>query len=78
MYKDKFNIVFPIIVAALVDKIAVENNISEDKSIESLYTSQLYSALEDEETKVWQYSTEKLYDLYKEEKETGQLDLPKY
>lgn len=78
MDKAKFDAVFPIIAAALADKIAIEGNIPEDKAIEALYTSQLYSALEDEETKVWQYSTEKLYDLYKKEKETGSLELPEY
>jgi len=43
-----------------------------------LYRSGLYAALEKEETKVWQYSTEKLYDLYLEEKQTGKLELPEY
>jgi hypothetical protein len=78
MDKAKFDAVFPVIASALADKIAKESNIPEDKAIEELYASQLYSALENEETKVWQYSTEKLYDLYKIEKETGRLELPEY
>ena len=78
MDKAKYDAVFPIIVAALTDKIASENQISDEKAIAEFYTSQLYSALENEQTKVWQYSTEKLYDLYREEKGTGSLELPEY
>lgn len=78
MDKAKFDAIFPIIVAALVDRIASENEISDEKAIEEFYTSQLYFVLENEQTKVWQYSTEKLYDLYMKEKENGRLELPNY
>lgn len=78
MEKAKFDAIFPIITAALVNKIAVENSLSEDEAIESLYESELYAELENEKTKVWQYSTEMLFELYRREKETGRLDLPEY
>ncbi|WP_444643228.1 hypothetical protein ACRQU7_01600 [Caproiciproducens sp. R1] len=78
MDKEKFDAVFPIIVAALTNRIAAENRISDEKAIAEFYTSQLYSVLENEQTKVWQYSTEKLYDLYRKEKENGSLELPEY
>jgi hypothetical protein len=76
--KAKFDAIFPVITAALVDKIAGELNISDEQAIEKLYTTSLYSALEREETKVWQYSTEKLYELYLNEKHSGKLVLPEY
>lgn len=78
MDKAKFNAVFPIIIASLADEIMDKSNMPENKAIEELYTSQLYSALENEETKAWQYSTEKLYDLYRMEKENGRMELPEY
>jgi len=34
--------------------------------------------MEKEETKVWQYSTEKLYNIFLNEKMTGKLELPEY
>jgi len=78
MDKDKFEAILPIITAHLADRISASEHISENEAIESLYTSQLYSFLEKEETKVWQYSTEKLYDLYISEKTSGKLELPEY
>ena len=78
MERAKFDAIFPIITSALINKIAVENVLSEDEAIESLYESKLYAELENEKTKIWQYSTEMLYELYRREKETGRLDLPEY
>ena len=78
MDKRKFDAIFPIITAHFVDRILTENNLTEDEAIAQLYSSQLYSELENEETKLWQYSIEKLYDLYKNEKITEKLELPEY
>ena len=74
----KFEAILPIIIAALVDMIKSKEKTTDEKAIDSLYQSELYTALENEETKVWQYSTEKLYDLYFQEKSAGKLDLPEY
>lgn|GEM_PF-198002 len=78
MDKNKFDTIIPVITAHLVDRISATENILEDEAIEKLYASQLYAFLEDEKTKVWQYSTDKLYDLYKSEKTDGKLELPEY
>jgi hypothetical protein len=43
-----------------------------------LYDSKLYALLEQEDTKLWHYSVEKLFDLYQSEVEHGKLDLPEY
>ncbi len=78
MDKDKFDAILPIISAHLIDKIMEWFNLTEDEAVSELYNSQLYDELEKEETKVWQYSNEKLYDLYKNEKANGKLELPEY
>ncbi|MDR0307020.1 MAG: hypothetical protein LBI42_09325 [Chitinispirillales bacterium] len=78
MDKEKFNTILPVITAHLVDKISTSENMPEDEAIENLYASELYVFLENERTKVWQYSTQKLYDLYKCEKSNGKLELPEY
>jgi hypothetical protein len=41
-----------------------------------LYSSEVYKLLEDEKTKVWQYSTPLLYSLLKSEKKQGVFSLP--
>lgn len=75
---ERFAAILPIIVAAVTDKIATEYQLSENTAIEKLYSTQLYSYLEDEKTKVWHYSADKIFDLYKKEVETGKLEFPEY
>lgn len=78
MDKNKFLAILPIITTALADRIAKTYNLDENIAIEKLYATTLYSYLENEETKVWQYSVEKIFDLYRQEVETGSLELPEY
>jgi hypothetical protein len=76
MDKSKFDAVFPIICSALAEKIAAELNLSDKDSVTELYSSHLYEMLEQEETKLWQYSTEKLFDLFGEERNSGKITFP--
>lgn len=63
------------ITANVVAKIMELNGWSEDIAIERFTQSKLYSYLEREETKVWQYSSLMLAQLFNEER-TGNLSLP--
>ncbi len=76
MDKKKFESIFPIICSALAEMIADEEGLTEEESINKLYTSQLYEKLENEKTKVWHYSSKKLFDLFKEEIKTGKSIFP--
>jgi hypothetical protein len=76
MDKSKFDAVFPIICYALVEKIVDELNLSDKDGVTNLYSSHLYEMLEQEETKVWQYSTEKLFELFLEERNSGKITFP--
>ena len=78
MDNKQFESVIPMIVASLVDMIATKNGLTEDATVKNLYSSSLYAALENEETKVWYYSVAKLYELYQTEMKTGKLELPEY
>ena len=78
MDKAKFEALLPLIVTSLMQKIVDRNKISEDEAFSQLYGSQLYNALDDEETKVWHYSADKLFLLFNEEMTTGILELPEY
>ena len=66
----------PYISTDLVSLIAEKQRISEKEAIKKLYSSKLYSALEDEQTKVWQYSTQMLYNLFEQEENTGNIQFP--
>jgi len=76
MDKAKFMALLPFIVTALIQKIIERKNMTQDEAFTALYGSGLYLVLDDEETKVWHYSVEKLYQLFDEEMVTGNLELP--
>jgi hypothetical protein len=74
----QFSGLLPLMTAALVQRIGAVYHLSEDDAIAHLYDSKLYALLEQEDTKLWHYSVEKLFDLYQSEVEHGKLDLPEY
>jgi len=78
MDKAKFEALLPLIVASLLQKIIDRRNVSHDEAFSQLYGSRLYAALDDEKTKVWYYSAEKLFHLFEEEMNTGVMELPEY
>ena len=63
------------ITANVIARIMELNGWSENGAIERFTSSKLYSYLEREETKVWQYSSLMLAQLFNEER-TGRLFLP--
>ena len=76
MEKAKFTAILPFICADLANMISKEESISEEEAISSLYASDLYAQLEREETKLWQYSTPMLYQMYRKSMETGKIQYP--
>ena len=78
MDKAKFEALLPLIVTALMQKIMERKKISQEEAFSRLYGSLLYFFLDDEKTKVWHYSAEKLYQLFDEEMTTGNMELPEY
>ena len=73
MGQEQFAAIMPYISADLVGMIAKKKNISENDAITKLYNSKLYATLEQEDTKVWQYSTDMLYLLFEQEEKTGKM-----
>lgn len=62
----------PQIVLVIADK----EGIDEITALNEFYHSKVYEILEDEETKVWNYSPLTIYLMWKSEKETGKIDYP--
>ena len=59
----------------VVNRLMEINNWSEDEALERFTSSKIYTYLEKEETKVWQYSSFMLTELFNEER-SGRLALP--
>ena len=76
MGQEQFNAIMPYISADLVAMISEKQSITNEEAIKKLYASKLYAALENEDTKVWQYSTQMLYSLFEQEEKTGEIQFP--
>lgn len=76
MGQEQFIAMMPYISSDLVGMIATKNNVTEGEAITKLYASKLYALLEQEDTKLWQYSTEMLYSLFEQEEKTETIIFP--
>ena len=76
MGQEQFNAIMPVISADIVNMLVSKQDITEEEAIKLLYTSKLYAMLEQEETKVWQYSTPMLYSLLEQEWKDGTISFP--
>ena len=73
--KKEFRIIMYSIVESLCDKIADFYKIDYKSAREMLYNSKLYELLEKEKNKIWYFSTSYLFDMFKNEQETGILKI---
>ena len=72
----EFEAILPLKVEGIVEQLIEERKMSLQDALEYLYSSQLYTLLECEETKIWYYSPQMLLYLLDKEKTTGKLILP--
>ena len=75
MNKRSYETLLYSITSSVVNRLIEMNNWSEDEALERFTSSKLYTYLEREETKVWQYSSLMLAELFNEER-SGRLVLP--
>ncbi|MGL4484681.1 MAG: hypothetical protein ACRCUS_06990 [Anaerovoracaceae bacterium] len=76
MGKNEFEGILKFVISSLVMKIIKTKNISEKDALTLLYTSELYSKLNNEKTKLWHFSAPMLLDMLDEEIETGKITYP--
>ncbi len=77
MNEEQFNAMLAtIFVPPVVEHIATHYGLDEITATELFYTSQVFEALSDEDLKVWHYSPLLLFEMFKEEKETGSFTYP--
>ena len=72
----QFAATMQMIVPLVVEQMVQEFGMTVDDALRALYTSQLYSDLERESTKVWHLSPLTLANLWYEEKNTGHITYP--
>jgi len=76
MDKKKFEAVLVLLIPKVIELIVENNGGDEVTATRAFYSSGLYSLLEQEETKLWHLSPLTLFNLYEEEKATGEITFP--
>ena len=64
--------IIPRLIKMIMDKF----NINEKDAFTMLYSSKLYERLDRDETKLWRLSVPTLFDMFREEQETGKITYP--
>lgn len=76
MEKENFEAVLVLLVPQVVGLSAERYGYDEITAVKELYASEVYSALEQEDTKVWHLSPLMLFHMFDEEKRTGMFIFP--
>lgn len=76
MSNNQFSGILVILVPQIIKEITDNENIAENEATVNFYNSKVYSVLEDEKTKLWHLSPKALYELYRQEVETGKIVFP--
>lgn len=76
MEKKMFEAMLILIVPQVVHLIIENYNQSEVEASRAFYESEVYALLEQEDTKLWHLSPLTLFNMYDEERKTGQITFP--
>ncbi len=75
MDKDKFSTLMAVMTPDIISKIMEKYGLDENKAMALFHKSEVYKALENEDTKVWQYSSDMIVELFDREM-NGKLEFP--
>lgn len=74
---EQFNTILSIaLIPQIIDLIIKKEKIEDTVAIEQFYKSKTYMLLANEKTKIWHYSALTIYEMWKTEKETGEIIFP--
>lgn len=76
MEEKKFEAVLTLIVPHIIRLIVEKYSYDEITASKEFYVSKVYSLLEQEETKLWHFSPLTLFNMFAEEKSTGNFIIP--
>ena len=76
MADKKFEAIMTLLVPQVVQLICENDSVDEVTASRAFYESKVYALLEQEETKLWHFSPLTLFNMYDEEKKTGNFEIP--
>lgn len=76
MADKKFEAILTLLVPQIVNLICENYSLDEVAASREFYQSKVYSLLEQEETKLWHFSPLTLFNMFDEEKRTGDFQMP--
>ena len=76
MEQNRLIMVLVSLVPKILSLIISEYATDDEKAADMLYSSMLFAALEDEQTKLWHLSAHALFEMFQEEQQTGQITYP--
>ena len=76
MADKKFEAILTLLVPQIVQLICENYLMGEVTPCKEFYESKVYSLLEQEDTKLWHFSPLTLFNMYDEEKKTGNFEIP--
>ena len=72
----KFEAILILLVPQIIQLIIENYEIDEVTASREFYESEVYSLLEQEESKLWHFSPLTLFNMYEEERKTGSFVIP--
>lgn len=76
MEKRKFEALMILLVPQIIELICENNAFDEMTAIDKFYSSEVYALLEQEDTKIWHFSPLTIYEMFREEQDTGMFCIP--
>ena len=76
MEKERFEVLLTLIVPQVIQLIIEHYSCDEMTASKEFYSSEVYSILEQEDTKLWHFSPLTLFHMFDEEKKTGAFVIP--
>jgi hypothetical protein len=73
---NEIKVMLELIVPRLIKMIIENMGVSEKEALTMLYSSKLYEQLDNDKTMLWHLSVPTLYEMFREELETGQITYP--
>jgi len=76
MTDKKFDAILTLLVPQVIQLIVENYSLDEIAASREFYESKVYSLVEQEDTKLWHFSPLTLFNMFDEEKKTGDFEMP--
>lgn len=76
MDENQFSAFLGVMIPEIIRLIVDVDGLSETEAIDRFYSSEISARLADEHLKLWHFSPQTLFSLYRQEQETGRIVYP--